>query len=68
MDGQGAEGLSAVLIEFSEKLQALQPQVMDVAAQQVQSRKKNTFPVIPPKVLNTLAMMLPESMRAMRRA
>ena len=32
------------------------------------SRKKITFPVMPPRVLNTLAMMLPESMRAMSRA
>ena len=33
---QGTEGSSAVLIELAEVLQALQTQVMDVAAQQVQ--------------------------------
>lgn len=36
IDGQGAEGSSAVLIEGLEKFQALQAQVVDVAAQQVQ--------------------------------
>ena len=42
---QGAEGLSAVLIEVFKELQALEPQVMDVAAQQIQ-REVQAFPAM----------------------
>ena len=61
---QGAEGLSAVLIEVFKELQALEPQVMDVAAQQIQRevqafpametmKNTTTLPGMAPKVLNT---------------
>ena len=76
---RGRKGFPAVLIEGFEKLQALKPQVVDIAAQEVQrevqrvanieiSTKVTTLPVMPPRVLKTLAMMLPESIKAMSRA
>ena len=36
LDQQGPEGLAALLVETVEEFQALEPQVMNVAAQQIQ--------------------------------
>jgi hypothetical protein len=76
--GQGIERPAAVLVELAEILQALETQVVDVAAEQVQrevqrvaqqgdEQENEDVAGMAPSVLNTWAMTLPESIRAIRR-